>query len=408
MTTPQPKSSVVLPALPEPEVVRLPGDGEGLSDEAPHIWAWVAHGYDTGMEPYFSAEQMHAYAREAVALALAAQKAVPVGMSVPLEFLQGFRTLAHNWSLDAIPPDYYHGVERDAFKSAYARCGYELVKLRAMLAAAPTEPSTPTEREAEQAEAPSDTYIRAVIDALHENSDPVSVDAAELLQKLATLPPVSKAEPVAPVVKGPAQWIDDPHDIEQGQMLNPEWLKLHGTPQQRAFHGASTTTPPQQPEASGAGERPDAMQISDLIDPLTRKQAPDHLTMAAAAMALRALASKPPAVEQKPVSHIGLSTFAWGVTRMGDNPKAVLVSFRSEPTDDDLRTLHEALRPASGRTVHADSVQPEQVAQDSRITPGVVYVCDINDRECGDRPAGWCSGCPKQRAARTRGDGERA
>lgn len=24
------------------------------------------------------------------------------------------------------------------------------------------------------------------------------------------------------------QWIDDPHDIEQGQMLNPEWLKLHG------------------------------------------------------------------------------------------------------------------------------------------------------------------------------------
>jgi hypothetical protein len=24
------------------------------------------------------------------------------------------------------------------------------------------------------------------------------------------------------------QWIDDPHDIEQGRMLNPEWLKLHG------------------------------------------------------------------------------------------------------------------------------------------------------------------------------------
>lgn len=28
----------------------------------------------------------------------------------------------------------------------------------------------------------------------------------------------------------PAQWIDDPHDIEQGQMLNPEWLKLNGWP----------------------------------------------------------------------------------------------------------------------------------------------------------------------------------
>jgi hypothetical protein len=24
------------------------------------------------------------------------------------------------------------------------------------------------------------------------------------------------------------KWIDDPHDIEQGQMLNPAWLKLHG------------------------------------------------------------------------------------------------------------------------------------------------------------------------------------
>lgn len=52
-------------------------------------------------------------------------------------------------------------------------------------------------------------------------------------------------------------------------------------------------------------------------------------------------------------AHINLSTYAWGVSRMGDNPKAVLVSFRSEPTDEDLRALHEALRPANGRIVHA-------------------------------------------------------
>lgn len=45
--------------LPEPAVVRLMGD-EGFSDEAPYIWAWVAHGYDTGMEPYFSADQLRA------------------------------------------------------------------------------------------------------------------------------------------------------------------------------------------------------------------------------------------------------------------------------------------------------------------------------------------------------------
>lgn len=64
------------------------------------------------------------------------------------------------------------------------------------------------------------------------------------------------------------------------------------------------------------------------------------------------------------VERINLSTFAWGVTRMGDNPKAVLVSFRSEPTDDDLRALHEALRPASGRTVHANAAQAGQVERD--------------------------------------------
>lgn len=70
----------------------------------------------------------------------------------------------------------------------------------------------------------------------------------------------------------------------------------------------------------------------------------------------------PPAPGQ--VERINLSTFAWGVTRMGDNPKAVLVSFRSEPTDDDLRALHEALRPASGRTVHANAAQPGQVERE--------------------------------------------
>lgn len=70
----------------------------------------------------------------------------------------------------------------------------------------------------------------------------------------------------------------------------------------------------------------------------------------------------PPAPGQ--VERINLSTFAWGVTRMGDNPKAVLVSFRSEPTDDDLRALHEALRPASGRTVHANAAQAGQVERD--------------------------------------------
>lgn len=59
---------------------------------------------------------------------------------VPKEFMRGFRTLAHNYSLTAEAPCYYHGVERDAFSSAYARCGQDLEKLRDMITAAPTAP----------------------------------------------------------------------------------------------------------------------------------------------------------------------------------------------------------------------------------------------------------------------------
>ena len=41
---------------------------------------------------------------------------------------------------------------------------------------------------------------------------------------------------------GVPQWIDDPHDIEQGQMLNPEWLKLHGLTAQQVAAGGPTMT----------------------------------------------------------------------------------------------------------------------------------------------------------------------
>ncbi len=34
---------------------------------------------------------------------------------------------------------------------------------------------------------------------------------------------------------------------------------------------------------------------------------------------------------------------AIGVNRMGDNPQAILVHFNREPTDDELRALHDAL-----------------------------------------------------------------
>lgn len=86
-------------------------------------------------------------------LAQAAPVAVQDGWRlVPVEFVRGFGTLVHNYSLTAEAPDYYHGVERDAFRAAYERCGRDLAKLRDMLSkpapAAATVPVAVGEREA--------------------------------------------------------------------------------------------------------------------------------------------------------------------------------------------------------------------------------------------------------------------
>jgi len=87
-----------------------------------------------------------ARAIEATALANQQAGAVPEGQAlVSIEFLRDFHTLAHNYSLKAEAPDYYHGVERDAFSNAYRRCGEDLAKLRSMLACVPpaAQPAEP-------------------------------------------------------------------------------------------------------------------------------------------------------------------------------------------------------------------------------------------------------------------------
>jgi hypothetical protein len=69
-----------------------------------------------------------------------APAAVPPGyVLVPLAFVQGFNTLAHNYSLRAEPPDHYSGTEGDAFSHAYQMCVEDLARLRAMIAAAGDE-----------------------------------------------------------------------------------------------------------------------------------------------------------------------------------------------------------------------------------------------------------------------------
>lgn len=58
---------------------------------------------------------------------------------------------------------------------------------------------------------------------------------------------------------------------------------------------AASPTAPAQAEPVG-----NALQIADAIDPFTRKQAPDHLTMGVAASLLRALATPPSAATPEP------------------------------------------------------------------------------------------------------------
>jgi hypothetical protein len=53
--------------LRNPAVVKMPEGG--YTDDSAHKWAWFAHGYDTGMEPFYSIEQL----REAVLAALPKQ-----------------------------------------------------------------------------------------------------------------------------------------------------------------------------------------------------------------------------------------------------------------------------------------------------------------------------------------------
>lgn len=127
-------------------------DAERLLFEAwmrGHCWTlcatWDGKGYRSDAEQSgnidpraMNTRQLWAAWRDRAALT-APQPAVAAGwVMVPVEFVRGFNTLAHNYSLQAVPPDYYHGTEGDAFRAAYRRCGQDLAKLRATLPPAPS------------------------------------------------------------------------------------------------------------------------------------------------------------------------------------------------------------------------------------------------------------------------------
>lgn len=84
-------------------------------------------------------------------------------------------------------------------------------------------------------EGEEDALADAAIAAGHTPGDSVpGVSTAALVRALNRCNSTSKSEPAA-ASGAVAKWIDDPHDIEQGQMLNPAWLKLHGLTAQEAL-----------------------------------------------------------------------------------------------------------------------------------------------------------------------------
>lgn len=80
----------------------------------------------------------------------------------------------------------------DWLRPEFAEAGSTATALRAALAAPqPAQPAEPVSWHRE----PSDltSCLQKLIDALYDNSDPVSVDAAEFLEKLYTTPPPAPA-----------------------------------------------------------------------------------------------------------------------------------------------------------------------------------------------------------------------
>lgn len=152
--------------------------------------------------------------------------AQPGFVLVPVAFVRGFSTLAHNYSLRAEPPDHYHGVEGDAFRNAYARCGRDLAELSAMLKTTPeAAPVAPAPQPADPMDWPLPCAVTVGHGTMHKgvplrtliqrmkvlyematgnNADEVANRTPDELQERrnAFLEAVDKAVPAAPLQQG--------------------------------------------------------------------------------------------------------------------------------------------------------------------------------------------------------------
>ena len=119
-------------------------------------------------------------------------------------------------------------VKRNAHDENYfhasAQTAWDVWQARAALAATPAHHAPDAKRLIEEAKAHASKASRLTRVLLNEPTGTLAdtdiaiwiEHAQQLLNTLAATPAAAPAVP---------KWIDDPHDIEQGQMLNPEWVR---------------------------------------------------------------------------------------------------------------------------------------------------------------------------------------
>lgn len=135
--------------------------------------------------------------------------AAPAAVAVPDDRAAFERELIDNHHY--VPSDFsfkdgFYGGDDD-----YIQFGWDVWQARAALAATPAAVQTHAEAAA----------------ALGINSALTRIRAGNHAEAIAPLEHALRALAATPAADAPAvpKWIDDPHDIEQGQMLNPEWVR---------------------------------------------------------------------------------------------------------------------------------------------------------------------------------------
>lgn len=161
----------------------------------------------------FSASEMRAYVDADRALR-AAPQAAPAGVPVPDE-RGAFEVWARSYGTWNVERDDDPALGTTGYKDLTLTVAWHAIQARAALADTPAAPVAQLDMD-------------RVLSIADVHADESREDGVRLIDRGGLVAFASDVLRVAtPAADAPAvpKWIDDPHDIEQGQMLNPEWVR---------------------------------------------------------------------------------------------------------------------------------------------------------------------------------------